>query len=81
MQKYIIASELELMHTNAIHYNLIPANISELEFTVNVDGQASILEYWPNCPRVDTERVEVHIPVHLLKKFVFAKTSIILSKK
>ena len=66
-----INDELFQLVTAAIHHGLVPDYIIELEFTVNNDGQASHIEYWPNTLRNAEERVEITIPNPLLDKFVF----------
>jgi len=51
---------------------LIPDDVSEIEFTVeHGTKQAVAVEYWLNCPRLDSEHVFVHIPEEQQHLFVF----------
>ena len=58
----------------AINKGLIPKKTYfEIEFTVDINGQASFIEYWPTEKRLACNRSIVKIPEDLLNQFVFSK--------
>ena len=68
-----INEELHSKIALAIKHGIIPKNTSEIEFTVDFGtGQATTIEYWPSCARLDCNREEVMIPPEHLKQYVFA---------
>ena len=75
-QQTAMNDELLQTITVGIHYGLIPENISEIEFDVNMmTGQVAFLEYWPSSARKPEEITRVQIPASLLDKFNFAVAS------
>ena len=71
-----ISDEFSQIVACAIHHNLLPADVTELEFFVDAGSyQATALEYWPSSARHDSNRVEVQIPNKLLHKFKFIQAS------
>ena len=72
MQATTILSELNSKIELAIKHKLIVDLLyTEIEFTCNKHGQASVIETW-RCPkRLQKDYVAVQIPSYLLKDFVF----------
>lgn len=75
-QQEAMSDEFSNMMTTGIHYGLIPENISEIEFDVNMmTGQVAFLEYWSSSARKPEEITRVQIPASLLDKFNFTVAS------
>lgn len=71
-----ITEEMLTKATLAVYHGLLPQQMTtEIEWTIDNTGQASVLEYWPACPRVERERVKVEIPIGLWAQFVFKVTA------
>ena len=72
MQATTILKELNSKIDLAIKHRLIVDLLySEIEFTCDKHGQASVIETW-RCPkRFQKDYVAVQIPSYLLKDFVF----------
>ena len=72
----IVLEELEKMIQLAIAKGLIaPKKYKEIEFTVDVHGRASYIEFWNSSARRDSDRTIVAIPGDLQSRFVFKNTS------
>jgi hypothetical protein len=72
----IILDELQTKIALAIETGLIPSNeYKELEFTVDVHGRASYIEFWSCSARRDSDRTVVEIPADLQSRFVFRSTA------
>ena len=70
-----VQDELNSMIHLAIKKELIPKKTYiEIEFTVDINGQASYIEYWPTEKRLACNRSIVEIPEDLINQFVFSKT-------
>jgi hypothetical protein len=72
MQANTILSELNANIELTIKYKLIDNHMyTEIKFTCDKHGQASVIETW-RCPkRLKTDYVAVQIPSYLLKYFIF----------
>ena len=72
MQANTILSQLNSKIELAIKHKLIADLVyTEIEFTCDKHGQASVVETW-RCPkRLQKDYVAVQIPSYLLKDFVF----------
>jgi len=75
-----INEEMLSMIALANLYGFIPTGISEIEWTVDSVGQATIIEYWPTGDRIDEQRVNLHIPAEHRHKFVFNQTASLFRK-
>jgi hypothetical protein len=72
----IVLEELEKMIQLAIAKGLIaPKKYKEIEFTVDVHGRASYIEFWNSSARRDSDRTVVEIPADLQSRFVFRSTA------
>tara|TARA_B110000090_G_scaffold144207_1_gene158417 strand:- start:24 stop:308 length:285 start_codon:yes stop_codon:yes gene_type:complete len=78
-----IIDELNSKIEKAISYKLIPnQRYTEIEFTVDTNGQASVIEFWHSANRLDSanrlpnDYNSVKIPSYILKEFVFKKFKI-----
>jgi hypothetical protein len=77
-----ISDEFSQIVARAIHHNLLPADVTELEFFVDAGSyQATALEYWPSSARHDSNRVVVQIPNKLLHKFKFIRPSMLYRRQ
>ncbi len=69
-----IIDELNSKIEKAISYKLIPnQRYTEIEFTVDTNGQASVIEFWHSANRLPNDYNSVKIPSYILKEFVFKK--------
>jgi hypothetical protein len=75
MQATTILSELNSKIGLAIKHRLIADLVyTEIEFTCDKHGRATVIETW-RCPkRLQKDYVAVQIPSYLLKDFVFAQS-------
>ena len=66
-------NELFRLIARARDEKLLPSNvdITEIEWSVDGQGQAYVIEWWPTVLRLASERVEVLIPKSLRGGYVF----------
>ena len=75
--------ELFNMIAKAKDEKLLPSNvnITEIEWSVDRNGVASVIEYWKTSLRVDSERVEVIIPESLRSGYFFIEAARVIQKR
>ena len=64
-------SKIEFAQKHALIQN---KTYTEIEFSIDNNGQATIIETWDTSERLLKDYRSIEIPEHLLEEFIFSKT-------